>query len=246
MSFDPFETRLQFLQLLKKLNASQPSIQKVVAFALRYGSRCGEDLWECIAEECGKVSCLISFQSLGYAGRRGAVLTPQGSLNTRINIFYLLDSLAEASLGVGPSDAPYVRCMARDLGRVVESVVPPTKEGVLNLKAVKQVRASPTLRHSRCLQSLMMMMQILDSWRTRRILDPSVIDPVVEHLDNRSMWVVEQMIPWSRAELMPSQRLVFAEEAGPLGRVLPGRHLTADGRGPRACESVISHICWSG
>lgn len=55
MSFDPFETRLHFLQLLRKLNASQLSIQKVVGYAVKYGSRCGEDLWECITEECAKV-----------------------------------------------------------------------------------------------------------------------------------------------------------------------------------------------
>jgi hypothetical protein len=55
MSFDPFETRLHFLQLLRKLNASQLSIQKVVGYAVKYGSRCGEDLWECITEERAKV-----------------------------------------------------------------------------------------------------------------------------------------------------------------------------------------------
>lgn len=58
MSFDPFQARLDFLGLLRKLNASLPSIQKVVAFAVRYGSRCGEDLWECITEECSKVSLI--------------------------------------------------------------------------------------------------------------------------------------------------------------------------------------------
>jgi len=60
MSFDPFETRLHFLQLLRKLNASQASIQKVVSYAIKYGSRCGEDLWECITEECSKVSLSLS------------------------------------------------------------------------------------------------------------------------------------------------------------------------------------------
>jgi hypothetical protein len=55
MSFDPFEARMQFLALLRKLNASQASIQKVVSFAVKYGSRCAEDLWECILEECAKV-----------------------------------------------------------------------------------------------------------------------------------------------------------------------------------------------
>jgi CTD kinase subunit gamma len=57
-SFDPFEARMQFLQLLRKLNASQASIQKVVGFAIKYGSKCGEDLWECVTEECAKVSAI--------------------------------------------------------------------------------------------------------------------------------------------------------------------------------------------
>ena len=57
MSFDAFEARMQFLQLLKKLNASAQSIQKVVGFAVKYGARCGEDIWEVIMDECEKVSC---------------------------------------------------------------------------------------------------------------------------------------------------------------------------------------------
>jgi len=60
MSFDAFEARMQFLQLLKKLNASAQSIQKVVGFAVKYGARCGEDLWEVIMDECEKVSWLLS------------------------------------------------------------------------------------------------------------------------------------------------------------------------------------------
>lgn len=59
MSFDPFEARLSFLQLIRKLNASQASIQKVVGYAIKFGSRCGEDLWECITEECSKVSAAM-------------------------------------------------------------------------------------------------------------------------------------------------------------------------------------------
>lgn len=59
MSFDAFEARMQFLQLLKKLNASAQSIQKVVGFAVKYGARCGEDLWEVIMDECEKVSWRI-------------------------------------------------------------------------------------------------------------------------------------------------------------------------------------------
>ena len=60
MSFDPFETRLHFLQLVRRLNASQASIHKVVSFAIKYGSRCGEDFWECVVEEASKVFPLLS------------------------------------------------------------------------------------------------------------------------------------------------------------------------------------------
>lgn len=73
MSFDAFEARLHFLQLLRKLNASQPSIQKVVSYAIKYGSRCGEDLWECITEECSKVAlkfiylCAVETDTVGLA-----------------------------------------------------------------------------------------------------------------------------------------------------------------------------------
>lgn len=56
MSLDPFEARLQFLKLVRTLNASQQSIAKVVSFAVKYGSRCGDDLWEVVMDEVGKVS----------------------------------------------------------------------------------------------------------------------------------------------------------------------------------------------
>lgn len=55
MSLDPFEARLQFLKLLRNLNASQQSIANVVSFAVKYGARCAEDLWECVVEEVPKV-----------------------------------------------------------------------------------------------------------------------------------------------------------------------------------------------
>ncbi|RSH89043.1 hypothetical protein EHS25_002705 [Saitozyma podzolica] len=216
MSFDPFETRLHFLQLLRKLNASQLSIQKVVGYAVKYGSRCGEDLWECITEECAK-----------------------GSLNTRINILYFLDSLAEASTSLGPQDAPYLDFISRDLGLIVERVVPDTREGVLNLKSAKQrgggQRAESRRKYvgnraalecaeneasgdnlapvagARALQArrreakgarkrkrqytwhrtalgwallIRWTLQILESWRTRRIIPPEIIDSALAKLDS--------------------------------------------------------------
>jgi CTD kinase subunit gamma len=116
MSFDAFEARLHFLQLLRRLTAKVDSIQKVIQYAIRYGSRAGEDLWECITEECSK-----------------------GHLNTRINILYAVDSLLEICQALTPAEAPYSALILRDLGRIVEGVVPDTREGVLNLKSTKQV-----------------------------------------------------------------------------------------------------------
>ncbi|WVW84275.1 hypothetical protein I302_106305 [Kwoniella bestiolae CBS 10118] len=142
MSFDPFEARMQFLQLLRKLNASQQSIQKVVGYAIKYGSRCSEDLWECIVEQCGK-----------------------GSLNTRINILYFLDTLLEASLPLGPADAPYPQLVTNNLQDIVGKVVPDNREGVLNLRSAKQ---------------------ILESWRLRRVIDHDVVEQALKFLEGRT------------------------------------------------------------
>lgn len=62
MSLDAFEARLQFIKLLKTLNASQASIVKVVSFAIKYGPRCGDDLWTCVVDEVEKVSLPPPFQ----------------------------------------------------------------------------------------------------------------------------------------------------------------------------------------
>ncbi|WVQ77882.1 hypothetical protein IAR50_007587 [Cryptococcus sp. DSM 104548] len=142
MSFDPFETRIRFLQLLKSLNASQQSIHKGTAFAIKYGSRCGEDLWECIVEQIGK-----------------------GTLNTRINIFYFLDSLLEESLALGPSETPYQELVTKNLQLLIDKVVPDTTSGILNLKSTKQ---------------------ILESWRLRRVVEPSVVEGVLEVMEGRT------------------------------------------------------------
>ncbi|KAH7929564.1 hypothetical protein BV22DRAFT_1029421 [Leucogyrophana mollusca] len=154
---DPFEVRMQFLSLLRKLNATQQSIQKVVSYALKYFSRCGEDLWDCIVEECQK-----------------------GSINHRINILYFLDSLCETSLlakshsQVDPSTSTasttkskgafYVDFVARDLEQIVEYVVPQGRQGLPNLTSTKQ---------------------ILESWRSKRVIDPQKVDDVMTILDAR-------------------------------------------------------------
>lgn len=66
----------------------------------------------------------------------------QGSLNTRINILYFIDSLLEACQPLSLADAPYLALVGRHLGDIVERVIPETREGVLNLKSTKQVRVT--------------------------------------------------------------------------------------------------------
>lgn len=51
---DPFECRLQLMSLLKKLNASQQSIQKTARFAVKHRPL-SEDLYSCLLEEIEKV-----------------------------------------------------------------------------------------------------------------------------------------------------------------------------------------------
>ncbi|KAJ7578386.1 CTD kinase subunit gamma CTK3-domain-containing protein [Mycena floridula] len=146
---DPFEVRMQFLALLRRLNASQQSIQKVVTFAIKFFPPCGEDLWDCIVEECQK-----------------------GSINSRINILYFLDSLCEGCLRLKPaaildptkSSSLYVDFVARDLGKIVELVVPSGREGLPNLISTQQ---------------------ILESWRSKRIVDPQIVEQVVSSLSSR-------------------------------------------------------------
>ncbi|KAG6333138.1 hypothetical protein ID866_5952 [Astraeus odoratus] len=160
---DPFEVRMQFLTMLRKLNATQQSIQKVVSYALKYFAKCGEDLWDCIMEECQK-----------------------GSINHRINILYFLDSLCETSLlakahqpphPVESSSPPklasttfYVDYVARDLTRIVECVVPVGREGLPNLTSTKQ---------------------ILQNWRTKRVIDTQKVDDVVQLLSTRQSQATE-------------------------------------------------------
>lgn len=160
---DPFEVRMQFLGLLRKLNATQLSIQKVVSYALKYFAKCGEDLWECVMEECQK-----------------------GSINHRINILYFLDSLCETSLLAKAHQPPqpvesssqakqannafYVDYVARDLSQIVECVVPVGRQGLPNLTSTKQ---------------------ILQNWRTKRVIDPQKVDDVMQILSTRQSQATE-------------------------------------------------------
>ncbi len=157
MAFDPFEVRLHFLSLLRKLNASQQSIQTVTSYAAKHAKRCGEDLWDCVMEECGKVSFKRAWNLLARSIRTETYASSvQGNLNIRINILYFLDTLCDpltslsyipaSSSASGSSSAqqtmnvlPFPAYLDRDLERLVALVVPDTREGVLNLLSTKQV-----------------------------------------------------------------------------------------------------------
>ncbi|EAU91862.2 hypothetical protein CC1G_04629 [Coprinopsis cinerea okayama7 len=167
---DPFEVRMQFIVLLQRLSASQQSIQRVVSYAVKHFSACGEDIWECILEDCEK-----------------------GSINARINILYFLDSLCErcllikshqrsqphphrsgtsSSSAIHPGAAAekqnnnlYVDFVTRDLVKIIEYVVPEGRQGLPNLVSTRQ---------------------ILENWRTKRVLDPQKIDEALSILNERS------------------------------------------------------------
>ena len=95
-------------------------------------------------EECQKASfvwCLPSFPS--YSPQ----VFIQGTINARINILYLLDSLCDASLLSKANSASstnthgnlYTDYVSRDLGTIVEYVVPEDREGLINLMSAVQV-----------------------------------------------------------------------------------------------------------
>lgn len=112
--------RLQFTSLLSRLTSSLASIQKVSAFALKHGPRCGDDIWDCLVDECSHLN-----------------------LNARINLLYFLDSLLDKEPPTEASKPPqqqlYKNLVKRDLAKVVDMVVPDTREGVLNLMSANQV-----------------------------------------------------------------------------------------------------------
>lgn len=162
------QVRMQFLSLINRLTSSLASIQKVSSFALKHGPKCADDIWDCLVEECDSVS-----------------------LNARINLLYFLDTLLDKQ-GVMGEGRPYAALVKRDLAKVVDLVVPHSREGVLNLMAADQVGAVFLLSSSYNDEYLTResihfgsLVQVLRSWRTRRLLDADVIDPISAKLDSR-------------------------------------------------------------
>ena len=107
---------MQFIALISRLTSSLISIQKVSSFAIKHGQKCGDDIWDCLVEECAQIN-----------------------LNQRINLLFFLDSLLENST-VG---LPYRHLVKRDLAQLVQLVVPQSREGILNLMSADQVSLRP-------------------------------------------------------------------------------------------------------
>ncbi|KAI8068517.1 CTD kinase subunit gamma CTK3-domain-containing protein [Gongronella butleri] len=110
---DPFECRLQFIALLKKLNASQTSIQKATRYALKY-RQLSEDLYSCFLEELDTAS-----------------------INTRLNILYVLDSILSASRKAQYHE--YVKLTQPDVSRIIRAVAPDTAKGIVNVASTRKL-----------------------------------------------------------------------------------------------------------
>jgi CTD kinase subunit gamma len=113
MPLDPFEGRLQFLDQLRHLSASQSSSLKLSQFALKHKTL-HEDLYSCILEEL-----------------------PATTLNDRVNIFFFLQTLVEQSEKA--QFHAYGDMIRRDLERIVADVAP-VNGGAANIAPAKKVR----------------------------------------------------------------------------------------------------------
>ncbi|KAG5439905.1 hypothetical protein PCANB_000187 [Pneumocystis canis] len=113
MVLDPFEGRLAFLEILKKLTASQQSQIKTAQFALRHKDL-DEDLYNCVLEEL-----------------------ELSSLNSKVNIIYFLETLCDYSYRNGCNS--YISMIRKDIVKIVKAVAPPGPQGAANISAVRKV-----------------------------------------------------------------------------------------------------------
>ncbi|GJJ08424.1 hypothetical protein Clacol_002640 [Clathrus columnatus] len=115
----------------------------------------------------------------------------EGSINTKINILYMLDSLCEASLASGkqmnPSNNLYVNYVAKDLQKIIDLVVPDGRTGLLNLMSTTQV---------------------LESWRKKRIIDPSVVNEVLASLNDRKVRIHDLPIANEHFPIQEAQKRI--------------------------------------
>ncbi|PWN38262.1 uncharacterized protein FA14DRAFT_159909 [Meira miltonrushii] len=164
---DVFQIRLDCIALVKKINASQQAIAKVVDFAVKYASVAADDVWDCIITECEKAS-----------------------LNTKLNILFLLDALllsivdpvgyssfsdpgssstkleGSSSSNSSITASTYLTLASRDLGRIVHSVVPKEDWDAVRMNATDTQK-------------------VLSSWKRVGMFDLAGIDASIHELQIR-------------------------------------------------------------
>eukprot|EP00158_Paraphelidium_tribonemae_P002871 Partr_v1_DN25740_c0_g1_i1_m74839 putative Conserved hypothetical protein len=142
---DPFEARLQFIDILSRLSASQQSIVKASSFALRH-REFAESLFSCLVDEMEQ---------------------QQSSLNSRLNLFFVIDALVCQSNKSSSSNmdggSEYLILVERDMGRIVELVVPRDSQmgASLNRPAV---------------------VKVLQKWRSKGVFPEPVCDLFMDQL----------------------------------------------------------------
>lgn len=104
---DPFEARLQFIQLLETVNPSSQSMGKTTAFAIKFQDL-HEDFHSCILEVLNKVD-----------------------LNIKINIVYFIENLLNKLYKKDYEDVAYFRNIERDFPKIVENCLP--NDNLINL-----------------------------------------------------------------------------------------------------------------
>ncbi|CCH45390.1 CTD kinase subunit gamma [Wickerhamomyces ciferrii] len=114
---DPFEARLQFIQILETLNPSSMAMSKGVSFALK-NQELHEDFHSCILEVLDRID-----------------------LNSRINVLYFIESLASSVIN-NPvkstnGNGPYINNLKNDFPIIIKKVVP--NQNLINLKSTSDI-----------------------------------------------------------------------------------------------------------
>lgn len=81
----------------------------------------------------------------------------------------------------------YVDYVSRDLRQIVECVVPVGRQGLPNLTSTKQVQLIILFGYSHTHDNF----QILENWRTKRIIEPQRVDEVMQVLSSRQTQAAE-------------------------------------------------------
>ncbi|KDN53588.1 hypothetical protein K437DRAFT_230422 [Tilletiaria anomala UBC 951] len=154
---DAFAIRLAFIAQLRKLNASQQSINKVLALAVRHAATSSDDIWSCIMQECRKAS-----------------------LNARVNIFFLLDALFtdESFSDLALANTYYLPYARKDLKSVVDMVVPKEALTMSDGTVVNREGAGIRLNAGNVLP-------ILAGWKIRQVFPTELLESMEQELRER-------------------------------------------------------------